>query len=286
MRAASKTALRRPQPLRAREARAISWKRSSLPQKRQERLIDVPQSVSVLSSDIISRMGAQQFRDYADTIPGLNFTTSGAGYTQITMRGVSLGDRVATVAVYIDDIPTAAVGNLGTLDLGLFDVDRIEVLRGPQGTLYGASAMGGLVKYVTKGPDVTQFAGQAQLGVSSTKDGEAGYTGAGAVNIPLVDEKIALRASGFFTRDPGYIDNLLIGRKDVNGADIYGGRLDLLLMPTEALSVRLAAFMQNIERDGVNAADYTSDRQPVDGSFDKARAVAEPFATKSRLVSS
>src|SRR5262249_15846399 len=106
-------------------------------QKREERLIDVPQSVTVLSASDLARLGATQLRDYANTVPGLSFTTQGAGYSQVTLRGVTAGFDVSpTVGIYVDEVPYGAGGGgfLG-LDVGLFDMDRVEVLRGPQGTL-------------------------------------------------------------------------------------------------------------------------------------------------------
>jgi hypothetical protein len=125
-------------------------------QKRAERLIDVPQSVTVLSADTLSKQGIVQFRDFANTIPGLTFNTAGVGYNQISIRGVTVGfNLIPTVAIYLDEVPygssssATTSANLG-FDAGLFDMERIEVLRGPQGTLYGASAMGGLIKYVSR----------------------------------------------------------------------------------------------------------------------------------------
>lgn len=134
-------------------------------QKRDERLLDTPQSVTALSSADLAKLGAAQFRDFANTVPALSFTTQGAGQTQISLRGVTTGNDVGpTVGIYVDDVPygsSSAFANAASLalDVGLFDIARVEVLRGPQGTLYGASTMGGLVKYVTKTPDLDQFGG-------------------------------------------------------------------------------------------------------------------------------
>ncbi len=134
-------------------------------QKREERLIDVPQSVSVLSADALTHIGAMQFRDYADTIPGMAYNTTGAGYTQVVLRGVTTGYETSSpVAIYVDEVPLGASGVFSNstrmgLDAALFDLERIEVLRGPQGTLYGAGAVGGAVKYVTKQPSTKGIRG-------------------------------------------------------------------------------------------------------------------------------
>jgi iron complex outermembrane receptor protein len=259
--------------------------------KREERLLDAPQSVSVVSSDALAKIGATQFRDFANTVPGLTFTSIGAGYTQISLRGVTTGaENNATVGIYVDDIPYGsssafAFGARLTLDVGLFDVDRVEVLRGPQGTLYGASTMGGLVKYVTKQPDASSFGVDAQVGTSGTRNGGVSYNGVAVVNAPIVTDKAAVRASGYYSRDGGYIDNIALGQGDVNRSDVHGARVDVLLEPTEALSIRIGGFLQDISRDGQATADYTLVGKPEDGSLDQNRLVAEPFDQRFRLVS-
>jgi iron complex outermembrane receptor protein len=260
-------------------------------QKREERLIDVPQSVSVLSSGDLAKLGATQFRDYANTIPGLSFTTQGAGLTQISLRGVTTGIDVGpTVGIYVDDVPygsSTVYGSFAQLafDANPFDLDRIEVLRGPQGTLYGASSMGGVLKYVSKRPDATDFGGDVQAGISSTQDGGLSYNVSAAVNAPIVTDKVAVRANGFESHDGGYFDNTTLDRKDVDRADIYGGRLDLLFTPTDALSIRVDGFLQNISRDGYAVADYGFGGAPLSGSLDQSRQLAEPFDQRFRLVS-
>ncbi len=260
-------------------------------QKRTERLVDAPQSVTVLSGDELTRMGAAQFRDFAGTIPGLAFTTAGAGYTQINLRGVTAGtDLSPTVAIYLDDVPygsssTFTVAGPLTLDAGLFDLDRIEVLRGPQGTLYGAAAIGGLIKYVSTRPDTETFGGNARTGVATTQHGGVSFNAGAAVNIPIVTGKSALRVSGFEFRDGGYIDNLALDRKDVNRSDIYGGRVDVLLTPTEALSVRITGYAQDIARDGLGTANYTLAGVPITSSLEHSRPYAEPFDQRYRLMS-
>lgn len=260
-------------------------------QKRTERLIDTPQSVTVLSADTLARLGATQFRDFADTIPGLSLSTAGAGVNQISLRGVTVGSDISsTVGIYVDEVPYGSSTAFArsaqlALDAGLFDLQRIEVLRGPQGTLYGASTMGGLLKYVTRQPDVSRLGGATQAGISSTHSGGLSYHAAGTLNAPLVSEKMAVRATGFYSRDGGYIDNLALGQKNVDRAASYGGRADLLFAPTEAFNIRIVGFLQNISRDGFQSAGYTLAGDPVDSSLDQRRALAEPFDQRFRLTS-
>ncbi len=260
-------------------------------QKRTERLIDTPVSVSVISADALLKLGASQFRDFANTIPGLSFQTAGPGYTQISLRGISVGQDIApTVAVYVDEVPygastTFARGGQITLDAGLFDVSRVEVLRGPQGTLYGASTVGGLIKYVTKQPDAANFGGEAQAGISGTQRGGVNYDIAAAVNVPLVADRLALRASGFESHDGGYIDNIALDKDDVNSSDIRGGRLDLLFTPSERLGIRVNAYLQDTSTNGLPTADYTLGGVALNGSLAQRRLHEESFDQRYRLVS-
>lgn len=259
--------------------------------KREERLIDVPQSVSVLSGEALVESGSLQFRDYASSIPSLNFSTAGAGATQITLRGVTVGfDVGSTVGIYVDEVPygssTAFTQNgQSAFDAALFDVDNVEVLRGPQGTLYGASAMGGLIRYITKRPDAGEFGGELRAGVSETRHGGISYNIGAVANVPLVQDKLAVRASGFQTHDGGYIDNVALGKKDVNRSDTYGGRLDLLLLPADGLSIRITGFLQNISRGGEGTVDYDYSGGRSYGDLHQYRPFSEPFEQRYRIVS-
>jgi iron complex outermembrane recepter protein len=261
-------------------------------QKFEEKLSETPLSVTAISARNLEVLGATQFRDFASTVPSLTFTTSGVGSTQVNLRGITTGNNISpTVGIYVDEVPYGsstpfASGAQLALDVGLFDVSRIEILRGPQGTLYGASTMGGLLKYVSTLPDVSAFGATARAGIVSTSGGGVGYDAAAAINAPLADDTAALRVSGFYTHDSGFVDNLANGRDDVNESNVYGGRADLLLKPADKLSLRLAAFAQDIERDGTAAADFgLASGNPVDGDLDQRRLRAEPFEQEFRLVS-
>src|SRR5579871_5950553 len=161
-------------------------------QKKEEKLSDTPLSITAVSSSQIQALAVTQIRDLASTVPGLSITGGGIGTNQVNLRGVTTGADVApTVGIYIDDVPygsSTPFANFAqlSLDAGLFDIDHVEILRGPQGTLYGASTMGGLIKYVTPLPDTNTFGGDFQTGVAVTHNGGVSYNGASAVNLPLV----------------------------------------------------------------------------------------------------
>lgn len=259
-------------------------------QKRTERAQDVPISLTVLSGDNLLTRGATQLRDIVATVPGMSVQSDGPGSTQITLRGVSVGkDAGSTVGIYVDDVPYGsstgfAAGGQVTLDAALFDLDRVEVLRGPQGTIYGASTMGGLLKYVTTAPNLSSFGGSAQAGISGTQGGETNYDVAAAVNVPLAKDVAALRLSGYTSHDGGYIDNTSLAQADVNRARINGARVDLLVKPTDALSVRVNGFIQDTTRDGFADENATLSGL-VSGDLKQQIPAAEPFDQQFRLVS-
>lgn len=260
-------------------------------QKRSERLSETPLSISAVSGDDLNKLAGTQFRDFANTVPGLAFTTNGVGDTQVSLRGVTTGTNISpTVAIYVDDVPYGsssafAGGAQLALDTGLFDLDRIEVLRGPQGTLYGASTMGGLIKYVTRTPDASALGGSFQAGLSNTEHGGWNYNAAAAVNLPITQDIAAVRVSGFYSRDAGFVDNVRLNEENVNRSRVYGGRADLLLKPTERLDIRVSSFLQDIERHGTASVDYARvTGVPTSGELTQSRIFAEPFSQKFRLI--
>ncbi len=238
-------------------------------QRREQVLFDVPQSISVVGGEALQRQQAVSFLDYAATVPGLNITQTNPGESRLILRGVNTGSVGSTVAVYVDDVPFGSSGSLsngGILagDFDTFDVERVEVLRGPQGTLYGSNALGGVMKFVTALPKTDKLEVAARAGIEDTRGGGTGFLTTGMVNLPLSD-KIAVRASGYYRNNPGVAN--AVGR-NVNGVDdskSYGGRISLLMKPTETLSLRLFALAQNIRVDspGSFAANPLT-LQPVD----------------------
>lgn len=225
-------------------------------QKRSERIQDIPIPVTALDADRLVETNKLRIQDYYATVPGLSVTPGLQSSQALSIRGISTGSTFnPTVGITIDDVPYgASAANAGgnvVPDIDPGDLVSIEVLRGPQGALYGASSMGGLVKFVTVDPSTEYFGGRVQVGSSYASDGEDyGYNVRGSVNIP-VNESFALRASGFTRRDPGYIDNVLTGEKDINQTDVQGGRLSALWRPSESFSLKLSALAQRTEAQGL-----------------------------------
>jgi outer membrane receptor protein involved in Fe transport len=224
-------------------------------QKRSESLQDVPVSVSAFGSEQLTRVHATQLQDYAAYMPGINISNGGSpGQTSITLRGIAPVGPGSVVGTYVDDTPLGASNNYAratsfALDLMPYDVERVEVLRGPQGTLYGAGAMGGLLKYVLKEPstDALEFrAGLEGSDVSGADD--LGWGARAGINVPLGDT-VALRASYFQQNTPGYIDNVYTGKKGVNDVEQSGGRLALKWQINENASLKLGGMWQRLDSD-------------------------------------
>lgn len=221
-------------------------------QRRTQLVQDVPIAMSVVSTSALTQNNQPNISDYFSSIPGLNFANSTGDPTQtITIRGITTGaNNNPTVGIMIDDFPFGAsvIGaTSGSLvpSIDPSDLQRIEVLRGPQGTLYGASSMGGLIKFVTVDPTFTSVSGEVSAGTDSVSNAsQLGYTTHAAINIPL-SGTLAARASGFYRREPGYIDNTFLGTKDVNDDHAYGGLLTALWQPSDRLSVKALALYQN-----------------------------------------
>jgi iron complex outermembrane recepter protein len=227
-------------------------------QKRQERLQDVPVPAVAISADSLMDNNQLRLQDYYASVPGLNFTTGNRGEPLLAIRGITSGAYTnPTIGITVDDVPYGSSTSLGggavALDMDPSDLARIEVLRGPQGTLYGASSMGGLLKYVTVDPSTSSVNGRLQGSFSDVQNGsEQGYSLRGSINVPLGDTW-AMRASGFTRRDPGYIDDPSRDVDGVNRIDADGGRLSALWLPSEDFSVKLSALYQDSKRYGSSA---------------------------------
>jgi outer membrane receptor protein involved in Fe transport len=221
--------------------------------KRDERLIDVPMAVTALQGQGLIDRNLLQIEQFADQVPGLLVQSFGNRATRIILRGLNSGGAGATVASVIDEATlsyssSTSNGAIDIANLDTYDLARIEVLRGPQGTLYGAAAEGGLIKYVTNAPKLDEFEGDVEAGLETIEQGGTGFTGRAMFNVPLADNA-AFRFTGFYKDIPGYIDNNLLGSKNQNTGERYGGRAQLLWQATDNFSVRLMALMQDQSYD-------------------------------------
>lgn len=254
-------------------------------QKREESLQNVPMGVTALGGGKLDELQARDFADYAALVPGLSLATAQSGFTRLSLRGQNAGGVGSTVAVYFDESPfgssTALLnGSINTGDFDTWDMQRIEVLRGPQGTLYGANSEGGLLKFITNAPELGKFALAGEAGGERVSHGGNGLQGRAVVNVPLGD-KAAFRISGFFDDVPGYIDDPSRDQRQVNQGRKSGGRASFLVAPTSDLSFRLTAELENSSYDGSNLVDVDPvTLKPLYGSLAQKRAVPEPSQFK------
>jgi iron complex outermembrane recepter protein len=255
--------------------------------KRSTTLQDTPISITAVSGEDLLNQGIGDFTALAQEIPGISMKTNGPSQTEYEMRGLSSGGgRSPTVGFYLDDVPMSppATGFVGktVVDPNSYDLNRVEVLRGPQGTLYGAGSMGGTIRLITNQPDSTGFHASAETILSGTDGGGFNHTENAMANIPLIDNQLAIRIVGTESYSSGWIDRIVLNPfpvatnnsttrgnvlaapvqadfKDVNSTEEQGGRISALYTPTDRLTVGATVFYQHISQDGANSFDSPPD---------------------------
>ena len=246
--------------------------------KRASTLQDVPFSINAQTQADIQKSGAVTLEDLARSVAGLTIQNLGPGQSQVSVRGVSAGQIVRDqpgvkeqVGVYLDESVVSL--SLFTPDFDLFDLNRVETLRGPQGTLFGSGSVGGTIRYITNQPNTEKLEGQVEGNVNFIDGGSMGGSAKGAINLP-VNEMIAVRAVGYYTRYGGFVDALGEGgtvKKNVNDGERYGGRLSILFKPTETISITPRVVYQKVTTNGFNrqeaynlfANPYTTTRPKI-----------------------
>lgn len=262
-------------------------------QKRRESILDVPAGVSVISSAILEDLHATQLTDVSSYVPAFQVDSGGsAGQTTISIRGIAPIGRASTVATYIDDSPVGSSttyngGNSFQLDLLPYDVERYEILRGPQGTLYGASSMGGLLKYVLSSPSLDEFsvrAGGSLLGVEG--GGKVGGGVRANVSGPIAEGKLGFVASYALEYTPGFIDNAVTGEENQNSVKQQSARLGLYFTPDEALTIKINGLWQRTKTRG-NASIPLSDvtLTPMYDDLQDNNLTDQPFLKTIKIIS-
>src|SRR5690606_3730444 len=213
--------------------------------RRAERLQDVPLSITTLSQEDLNERGIVGYEGLATETPGVVLNRASANFNNFTARGIATNGYNAnlqsTVAIYIDELPISANGNSTILDPTLFDVERIEFLRGPQGTLFGAGSLAGALRILTHKPDPTRFEAAALVDIGLTGADSLRQRYNGMVNIPLIEDELALRIVGFGRHEEGYVDNIGTGITNSNPLESLGGRAVLQWEPSDRLTLRFLA---------------------------------------------
>src|ERR1700736_6060691 len=271
-------------------------------QKRVSTVQDTPISITAVSGADLQDRGITDISTLAAATPSVSLKSNGPGQTEIEMRGMtSSGGNSATVGFYLDDIPmTAPAGAQNgkvVIDPTLYDLNRIEVLRGPQGTLYGAGSMGGTVKLITNQPNLTETQASVESILSGTDGGGFNHNDNFMVNIPIVNDRLALRIVASEAYTSGWIDRIVVNpfplptnggatrgnveaapiesrRRGSNAEHLYGVRATLLWKPSSELTITPSIFYQRITQDGPSVFDSNPGTQAHYQPFN----VSEPYS--------
>ncbi len=292
-------------------------------EKRNSTVQTTPISITAISGAQLDAEGISGLSTIAQATPGVAIRSAGPGQTEIDMRGLtSSGGAAPTVGFYLDETPVTppAGANNGkvVIDPNLYDLDRVEVLRGPQGTLYGSGSMGGTVKLLTAQPKLDAYSGSVEATGSGTDGGGLNASLNGSINLPLVDDKLALRIVGTELHNSGWIDrvvlsnfplepdfnptaappsvagytrgNVLAGSvekrfSDVNNEDLQGIRANLVFAPTDNLTITPSLFYQRITQGGYDTFDSPPGKAPLALAHYQPFNIAEPFYDQFRLFS-
>ncbi|HEX8224894.1 MAG TPA: TonB-dependent receptor [Allosphingosinicella sp.] len=267
--------------------------------KRETTLLEVPFSINAQTEEDIQKLGAGTIEDLSRNVAGLTVQNLGPGQSQISIRGVSAGQIIRDqpgvkeqVGVYLDESVISL--SLFQPDLDLFDLNRVETLRGPQGTLFGSGSVGGTIRYITNQPELSKFEGVVEANLHKVEDGDFGGHFKGAVNVPLGDHA-AIRAVGYNTEYAGFIDARHEAgvNKDVNDGRRTGGRIALRMEPTENITITPRIVYQSVRSHGFNrqevynlyANPFTTTRPAIQlGEREQFLRLRERFADDTLLA--
>jgi len=251
-----------------------------------ESIQDIGGSIQVLGGNTLEEKVALSFADYLREVPSLSANSSGAGQAQLSMRGISAArlnhanpNIPSTVSMYFDETPVSTSGF--NPDTALFDLERLEVLRGPQGTLFGASSMSGAIRVIPIEPTTDGVSFFTSASGFTTEDGSDSYTGHGVLNLPL-SETLALRGLAYNVSNGGYIDNVYTGEEDYDDEQITGGRLTGLWDATDSLTAKATVIYQNSNSDGRPQEQRLND--PAETTTGNGYGLALPSETLDQLI--
>lgn len=241
-------------------------------QRREQTLMKVPQAVQGLSGESLVRMGVTDIQSAISLVPSATTgSTIGAGSTTYQIRAIAASETDGDPAVgyYLDNFAFTMPGRPYAPAADFYDLERVEVLRGPSGTLYGLGSIGGTIKVLTKDPELDGVSGSLRGTGSLTTGGKPGWSGDQMLNLPIVDGKVALRGVISYKRVGGYADIIPTGVKNDNPSTSFTGRLKLLAKPTDNLTIRLSAWRNNTKQRWSNRITF-SEPASIDQQFGEA----------------
>lgn len=229
-------------------------------QKRDERLLDVPIMIGVLSGIELADRGISNMKDLSLAVPELTVTVSAPGQSSYILRGIGALNGDSLVGVYLDEAPVTGTEQV-QLDLRTTDLERVEVLHGPQGTLYGQGSAGGTIRFITKDPNFDGVSGELDISAYATKQGEPSQAVVGILNMPIIDNVLALRLAATYENTGGWNDTS-DGRKDVNDQKLSNVRVKALWRPVDSLDIKGMAIVHRNDA-GFSNAPATKDRVTI-----------------------
>ncbi|WEK42109.1 MAG: TonB-dependent receptor [Candidatus Sphingomonas colombiensis] len=258
--------------------------------KRATSIQQTPLAISAVSAETLTKQNITDSLALSRVSPGLQINENANGGSRVIIRNLYATGE-ALVGIYYDDVPLSGTGGVsndagGTQpSLRLFDVERAEVLRGPQGTLYGASSMGGTMRIIFTKPKLDRYEGaiDAQLNTSAESNGALGRQVNGMVNVPIIDGVLGVRATGYYDRTSGYIDNSLLGLRNINANKSYGGRATVRVKPADNVTIDLMAVYQN--RKGAGTSWNYTEYQLTGKKFDQPLLMQQPQEDRMKLFS-
>jgi outer membrane receptor protein involved in Fe transport len=229
-------------------------------QKREENLLDVPLSISAFTNNMLQDIGASELADFLQTAPGVGIIDDQSGTQLIQIRGINSTYGNALVGYYLDELPFTLIGNTQVPDVRTYDLERVEVLRGPQGTLYGDGSIGGTIRILTKNPVLDQFQAGGEVDGIATAHGDSSWAAKGMLNVPFAKDTLGLRIVATQEDFGGWVDNTTTGTDDQNSRDITNLRTKLTYAPTEELDVTLAWWhtKQDVDAGAASLPDLTT----------------------------
>lgn len=252
--------------------------------KLNESVREIAGSVSAVTGQQLQDLGAQSLADYVQRTPGVVFNNYQPGVSHVVVRGIATSSGNVqgqpTTGYFINEVPLTEPGwTIAIPDIDAFDLNRVEVYRGPQGTLWGSASMGGAINYVANVADTSGFDAAVEATVSQTKNADTGYSAKAMVNVPIKQDVFAIRAVAQYREDPGYLDNIGLHKQGSNTTQVDGGRLSMVFTPNEGTTLTWLSLLQNIDNDD------NSYRIKGLGEFERNTAIPEFTDTKVAIHS-
>lgn len=257
-----------------------------------ERLQDVPLSIAAVTGEQLQAQGIDDIRALADRTAGVELTTLSPGLNRVTIRGISNFGEIgeSTVGYYIDEMPVSA-DPFAQPDVKMFDIDRVEFLRGPQGTLFGEASLGGTVRILLNKPDPNEWGADAEGEVSTTRRGGTNYVANAMVNVPIARDKLGLRIVGTYRNNAGWIDNVGLGIRNINDEESWSTRTSLRFLPADNVTLTGTWIHNEVKTGGLffsnrDREQSTGVTEPREDVFDQFSAVLEVETDFANLTAS